>query len=322
MIGVIFHMNSNFKRFWPRTNGIYKITNRKTGRFYIGKAADKQGFYKRWSKHRSDLREKIHCCSYLQHSFDKHGEDCFTFEILELKSYGEPLLALESEYIVNLKSMYFQDGYNLRHDQSIEEYPGVYRENHPKAKEFEILDPEGNLIKGKNLSQFCEERGLPRQGISNVVTGAEKSCKGWKSVNPSFHVVKKEYRMLSPEKELIIFDNMAEFARKIGAPESSVVLVCQGKYSNTKGYHLENPSPEHQKNLDRLFNKKLLLNKDIGIISRFVVIKTFASKYSVPCGILRTFFEGRRKSSLTKNYNWSIPTEEDMQLYPIVDETF
>ncbi len=258
MIGVVFNMNIESLAICPRTNGIYKITNTKTGRFYIGRAEYKKGFFRRWYSHRWQLRKNIHENPYLQNSYKKYGESCFTFEILEIKDYGDPLIDLESEYIINLKAMYFEDGYNITNEKFSGEYPKIYRENHHNSKEFELLSPEGNLIKGRNLSRFCEELDVGVGAMWDVIHGDRKSYKGFKSPNPEFHVVKKEYRLLSPEKELFVFDNAAEFARKIGLDTSSIQKVLKGERSNIKGYHLENPLPEHQRNLDNYFNRKRL----------------------------------------------------------------
>ncbi len=321
MIGVIFNMASTFPRFWPRQNGIYKITNRVTGRFYIGKSEGKKGFRKRWLSHRQELRRNVHGCSYLQNSYNKYGESCFTFEILEITEYGTPLTELESEYIFKLKSMNFQNGYNLRNDKFTLEYPEEHREKHHTAKEFEILDPDGNLIKAKNIAKFCEERGLVASSLCQVLKGNVKSCGGYKSPNPEFHQVKREYRLLSPKKELVIFNSIKEFAKEIGVGETSISSVLRGINSHAKGYHLENPSPEHQKVIDKVLNEKLLFNKDLGIIVRFLSIGKFSKKYNIPQYVVYQFFHRKGEAKpLTTTYNWTIPTEEDMKSYPIIDE--
>jgi group I intron endonuclease len=321
MIGSIFNMAIKSFSVCPRVNGIYKLTNQKTGRFYIGKAEGKLGFYMRWYHHRQALRNNIHKNGYLQNSYNKHGEYCFTFEILEIKDYGDPLVDLESDYIVNLGAMYFAKGFNIKNEKNQSQPPKIVRENHHNSKEFELLDPEGNLIKGRNLTQFCEEFGFQQSSMFNVIKGVNKSSNGFRSPNPEFHLVKKEYRLRSPEGELIIFDNMAEFARNIGVDQSTVSRVLSGSSSNTKGYHLESPSPENQKYLDRLFNKKCLVNKDLGIIVTFVSINTFSLKYKIRRDAVYDFFSGR-VNNLAKGYNWSAPTEEDMESYSIVEETF
>jgi group I intron endonuclease len=319
MIGVTYNMSIESLSVCPRANGIYKIKNIKTGRFYIGKSAGINGFYKRWYCHRLELRNNTHCCSYLQRSYNKYGESCFTFEILEIKDYGVPLADLESEYIINLEAMYFQKGYNLVNEKV--ESPSFDRENHPLAKEFELLDPEGNLIKVKNLTKFCEDMGLHSRSMWDLVRGGRNSYRGFRSTNTEFHLVPKEYRLISPEGELIIFDNMAEFARIRGLSKTPVYNVLMGLASNTKGYHLENPSPEHQKYLDRISNKKFLVNKSLGTIVRFVSMKAFSRKYKVSKRAILDFYAGGGRL-LTEKYNWITPTEEDMELYPIIEETF
>lgn len=326
MSGVVFNMAIKSLSICPRANGIYKITNQKTGRFYIGKAESKLGFYGRWSDHRLALRRGVHRNTYLQHSYNKHGEDFFTFEILEIKGYGEDLRDLEFEYIVNLEAMSFQKGYNIKNDKSAKKPPARYRENHPLSKEFEIFDPEGNLVKGKNISQFCEELGFGGTGgISDVINGKIRSYKGFRSANPEFYSPppeKREYRLLSPDKKLVTFDNISEFERKIGAHSNAIFEVLNGRNSHFKGYHLENPSPKHKELINRFLNKRLLINKSIGVIVSFVKIKAFARKYEVPHKPLFSFFEGRLGSQLTQKHDWSAPTEEEMGLYPIIEEDF
>ncbi len=321
MIGVTWNMSIKSLAVCPRTNGIYKITNIKNGRFYIGKSSGKKGFRVRWREHRKALRKNTHFCAYLQNSYNLHGEDCFTFEILEIRPQGEDLLDLESEYIVKLRAMCFEDGYNIRNKKCDAKYPRIHRENNPTSKEFELLDPDGNLVKGKNLTLFCEELGVNPAAMWHVVKGDLKSYKGYKSPNPEFHVVKKEYRLLSPEKNLVIFNNMREFAKKIGVERTSIQAVLSGSNSNAKGYHLENPSPENRKHLDKLFSRKLLLNKDLRIIVKFAEILAFSQKYKIPRRALYDFFAGR-KGPLTEKHNWETPTEEDVKFYPIIEEEF
>jgi group I intron endonuclease len=60
--------------------GIYKITNVKTNKAYIGSTLN---FRKRFSQHKNDLKAGRHGNTHLQSSFNKHGEASFVFEILE-----------------------------------------------------------------------------------------------------------------------------------------------------------------------------------------------------------------------------------------------
>lgn len=62
-----------------KLSGVYRITCKPTGNFYIGSAVY---FKRRWKHHRTQLRRGVHDSKYMQHSWDKYGEDAFDFEIL------------------------------------------------------------------------------------------------------------------------------------------------------------------------------------------------------------------------------------------------
>ena len=63
------------------TTGIYKITNIKNDKFYIGSTSE--SFLKRWNHHINSLRRGTHKNMHLQNAFNKYGEESFRFEILE-----------------------------------------------------------------------------------------------------------------------------------------------------------------------------------------------------------------------------------------------
>lgn len=81
---------------------VYKILNIKTGAFYIGSTKNKR---KRWNEHKNDLLKNIHHCAYLQRSYNKHGKDCFVYEILA-NVPEEYLRKLEQWFVDNLKPEY------------------------------------------------------------------------------------------------------------------------------------------------------------------------------------------------------------------------
>jgi group I intron endonuclease len=62
-------------------SGIYQINNVETGAFYVGQSVDVQS---RLERHAKKLRSGKHVNKHLQASWNKHGEDAFTFEVLEL----------------------------------------------------------------------------------------------------------------------------------------------------------------------------------------------------------------------------------------------
>ena len=65
----------------PSTQGVYKITNTVNAKFYIGST---NNLKRRYYSHYCSLRGGYHANEYLQNSFNKYGEQAFTFEILEI----------------------------------------------------------------------------------------------------------------------------------------------------------------------------------------------------------------------------------------------
>lgn len=47
------------------------------------------------------------------------------------------------------------------------------------SKEYELISPEGNLIKLKNLEKFARENNLSANCLRHVLSGRNKSHKGW-----------------------------------------------------------------------------------------------------------------------------------------------
>jgi group I intron endonuclease len=89
--------------------GLYKITNVKTGMFYVGSSND---IKRRWRAHRSLLRTNKHQNIYLQNAWNKHGSESFTFDLtaeveedrllVEEQTLLDELFANKRELIYNI----------------------------------------------------------------------------------------------------------------------------------------------------------------------------------------------------------------------------
>jgi group I intron endonuclease len=91
-------------------SGIYLIKNTVNNKVYVGSAIN---ISNRWSRHKHDLKEGKHHSEHLQKSWDKYGEQSFTFEILEEVTNPEHLLAYEQVYLDYYKSFEVDRGYNM-----------------------------------------------------------------------------------------------------------------------------------------------------------------------------------------------------------------
>ena len=48
------------------------------------------------------------------------------------------------------------------------------------SKEFCVVSPEGEIIRGINLSEFCRKNNLDQGGFNKMINGKKSHCKGWK----------------------------------------------------------------------------------------------------------------------------------------------
>jgi group I intron endonuclease len=85
-----------------KVHAVYQIKNTITGDMYIGSTVD---LYDRWIHHMSTLRGNKHHAPYLQHAWNKYGQDAFEMNILEYPT-REELVAREQHYIDTMHPVY------------------------------------------------------------------------------------------------------------------------------------------------------------------------------------------------------------------------
>lgn len=86
-------------------NGVYKITNIKNNKFYIGSCSSKTFLYDRLKHHEQDLLKNRHCNKYLQRSFNKYSINDFYYEIIEICNPEECLL--KEQYWIDLLNPHY-----------------------------------------------------------------------------------------------------------------------------------------------------------------------------------------------------------------------
>jgi len=90
-----------------KTCGIYKITNKLNGKFYIGSSVHIEN---RWKLHISSLKRGKHDNQHLQYSWNKYGELSFDFIVMKECDCGELILEEQKELDIHYGKDYC---YNL-----------------------------------------------------------------------------------------------------------------------------------------------------------------------------------------------------------------
>lgn len=79
-----------------KKSGIYKITCKANGHFYIGRTSD---YNKRINQHKTDLKSGKHKNARMQHCYNKYGADSFEYELIVEANGAENLIELEQRLI-------------------------------------------------------------------------------------------------------------------------------------------------------------------------------------------------------------------------------
>ena len=95
------------------TSGIYTITNKTNGKYYVGSTSN---FNKRKHDHIKRLNGGYHINKHLQNAWNKYGEDSFEFTLVEyVEPITETLLNNENKYLTVAKQLPLTT-YNLTFD--------------------------------------------------------------------------------------------------------------------------------------------------------------------------------------------------------------
>jgi group I intron endonuclease len=93
--------------------GVYKISNAEGGRYYIGYSKD---INKRFTKHKSGLKNNKHQNIFMQRAYNKYGLDEFKFEIIHKFDTVDEAKSKELEYLENMDIR--KELYNLNYNNS------------------------------------------------------------------------------------------------------------------------------------------------------------------------------------------------------------
>lgn len=175
----------------PNKVGIYKFTNIITGKIYIGSS---QNLQKRFFTHLNLLNNNKHHSKHFQNSWNKYGEDNFSYEIIEFVEDLQDLLKREQyyldkllfaqDYINKINSKFIELSYNINPSSSnrlgtIQSLESIQKSilNNPNRKEILQYDFSGNFIKEWiSISEAALNLNLTKSGISRCCKSDSDYC--------------------------------------------------------------------------------------------------------------------------------------------------
>lgn len=241
--------------------GVYKIENLLDGKVYVGKSKD---IGRRWYEHKYELNKGKHINKHLQNSWNKYGENCFRFEILEETDSEEEALEREEYYIKKYETTNKKLGYNLTYggqsglpsDETIRKSSQLRIGKYNNLTEQDIKRIKMLLycfMDQKEIAEIFDVSLKTIQNISQVDTYKHILSE----VNPYIRNVKQQIIDDRNKKILDLYDNgyrIFEIKSLLKESQSSVEK-CIYKY---RPFHGEKYDDTYDKKvIDMYFNKNM-----------------------------------------------------------------
>lgn len=213
-------------------NVIYKIRNVINAKFYVGSTVDS---HTRFQTHRRRLRKGNHHCAHLQAAWNKYGEDCFKFEIVEEVPETENLQAAEERWLAE----HHGEKYCYNTGKSADApWRGVYGALHPSFGCTVSEDNKAAISATLKAYYAADPANHPRRGTTHTEEAKAKMAKKY------VHRGETHYRygkQVSPEVRAKIGDTQRGVKKAPGrviSEEGKVKImaaVAEGRYSHQKG---------------------------------------------------------------------------------------
>ena len=280
---------------------IYLITCVADGKMYVGQSID---YYRRQKEHVRRLKANNHSNPHLQHCFDKHGEDSFEFNILEVCSVDE-LDTWEQLYLDDYIKQYGDLVINIL-IKDVKSRKGIKQTPEHTAK-----IKEAN--KGRDVSYLQSEEAKAKRRESRK--GHEVSDETKKKLSTKFG---KPFILISPLGETVEGIGLTTFAKENGLNQAHLLHVTQGKRYSCKGWRKYNPTLvgkeyDTKDSSSRTISSKVKSFKLLSPIGEVVTgenLSSFARANDLDQRLLHMVVTGKRKS----HKGWSINTP----LYKVV----
>lgn len=137
-------------------NVIYKIRNVTNDKFYVGSTNNTKV---RFKNHRRLLRKGKHHCKHLQAAWNKYGEDCFKFEVIEVVKDDSDLWNAENAWLTQWVGR--PECYNSGRSAEAPNR-GLLKENNPLTGR--TRSQEVNEQVSRSLKEHYAANEHPRQG--------------------------------------------------------------------------------------------------------------------------------------------------------------
>lgn len=283
-------------------SGVYEIKNIKNNKIYIGGSIN---ISERWNEHRRELSKNNHHSPHLQNAWNKYGEDCFNFNVLEW-CHEDDVFDREQYYLDTYKSYDKNNGYNIAKYASApmkgrkhtEETKKILLEDlknrdkntwlrgeespNSKLKNEDIAEIKRMIYEGYKICDIADLYDVKPNTITQIKTGER-----WKHINTKYDDLIKQ-----TPKQKLTHENIIQIKRLL-IDNNLTITEIANFYNVTPGMISAIKSLRSHKNIGVEYNKQLegrhsvrKLNKEKVLeievmLKNDISCKDIAKKYNV-----------------------------------------
>lgn len=209
---------------------IYRATNIKNGKVYIGQTIRTLGIRK--SHHFTCSRNRLDNICF-HNALRKYGKDSFRWEVLDKALSREELDLLEKKYIIKYDSI--NNGYNVLDGGS--SHSGLFGDDNPRygiKMPYEMRKRIGDAQRGKKGYWFGKKPTKEhRQNVSRALKGKKKRP----SQQCKLSKIHGEWWLIEfPDGSFKVIHSMAKFCREHNLSSGHMVAISKGKRHIHKGF--------------------------------------------------------------------------------------
>lgn len=270
--------------------GIYCIKNVYNNKRYIGQSIN---ICKRWQDHQSDLRNNQHVNIHLQAAYNKYGEDCFRYFIIEECTKEE--LDDREIFWINYYDTYY-NGYNRNLGGK------SWRKNIKLSKE------QRKAISIALTGRPCKEN--TRKLMSKHMKDQYKDPKFLKAFQKNIDSQKTAIICYNINGFVKKYSSIHDAARDLKLEATNICKVLKGKHKTCGGYtfsYQETPlsideiQKRYQIDISDDFHytaaRIIELNQDGEVVEVFQHIQDAADKYNLDASSISKVCRGKLKQT-------------------------
>lgn len=222
----------------PKTGGIYRILNEKTGKFYIGSAKNCR---RRSYEHFSMLERGIHPCVPLQRSWNKHSAACFRFEVIACVPKTEDLISVEQSVLDAFPTKQKYNCLRFAHSSLGYRHSDEAKQRIREARQMQVMSPETIAKRAKShvgikLNLTDKERQLRRDRMKRVNASLARTDEYRTKIAETLRRTKREKgKPFICDQTQETFTLTTDAADKYGVPYKSIWRVLSGERTHTHG---------------------------------------------------------------------------------------